>query len=208
MMNYACPYCCLCSCLFAANTSDCEFDAAFCTAAARLTNSFPRKPSDPPPLPLACQARPPPLRPRRSQGRDRTAARLLASCPQLDAHLALVTKTVTGSCQPEYDCRYNKRRCYGYGHDCYDEDEDEEDSEDGPHTMDEASGGGRGKARWAGRGLTRGSLRARPSGSHAAGVGAKIRGGQRRCAVAPRLCLPAIAAGRGVRRSGLAATRR
>jgi hypothetical protein len=66
------------------------------------------------------------------KGNDRAMARALSTCPGIDAHLVLVTHTVSGGAEWEGDCGCKRRRwydCAGYS-----------DSDDDPgrrHTMTE-----------------------------------------------------------------------
>jgi len=70
------------------------------------------------------------------KGADRAMARLLSTCSGFDAHLVLVTRTVSGEAGDPYNpYNYFKRhRCpysdYDYDSDDFGEDESEEESED------------------------------------------------------------------------------
>ena len=68
------------------------------------------------------------------KGRDKAMLHLLSTCPDLEARLVLVTHTVTGEAEHDWDDHPNKRPCI-----CWDDgsDEDEWEDDEGPHVMRE-----------------------------------------------------------------------
>lgn len=65
------------------------------------------------------------------KGTDRGMARALATCPGFDAHLVLVTRTVSGGAEWSGGCGYRRRRWY--------EDSESEEDEGGHHEMTDVS---------------------------------------------------------------------
>jgi hypothetical protein len=68
------------------------------------------------------------------KGADRAMVRALSTCRGFDAHLVLVTRTVSG--ETDSPINYHKRRrCYWDGEDDYDEADEDEDAR--VHTIGE-----------------------------------------------------------------------
>lgn len=64
------------------------------------------------------------------KGTDRGMARTLATCPGLDAHVVLVTRTVSGGAEWSGRCGWKRRRWY-------EDSSEEEEDEGGHHDMTE-----------------------------------------------------------------------